>query len=155
MKHAYLLPLLLLALPASGPAILRPAAPSGRVAAAACSLAGRPRVAAPADTSHGALASVMADVRRRSLFLSADARTGNLTAGNYAQHLTATLGPASYTVAAPAQDGAAPAWQVCFALRGIGRAGAPGLALAAKPAAPTTREGHTSYPHPAFAVDYD
>ncbi len=156
MKHTYLLPLLLLALPASGPAILRPAAPSGRVAEpTAGSLAGRSRGGIPADTSRGALASVMADVRHRSLFLSTDAKTGTLTAGNYAQHLAATFGPTSYTVAAPTQGGAAPAWQVRFALRGIGRAGAPGLALAAGPAEPATHEEHTSYPHPAFAVDYD
>ncbi|RYU73954.1 FG-GAP-like repeat-containing protein, partial [Hymenobacter persicinus] len=111
--------------------------------------------AVPADTSARGMAAVWADVRRRSLFLSADRKTGTLRAGNYAQRLTATFEPRSYTVATPTPGSAALAWQVRFTLRGIGRAAAPGLPLAAGAVTPSTHEGHTSYSHPAFAIDYD
>ena len=109
----------------------------------------------PADTSGRGMAAVWADVRRRSLFLSADRKTGTLRAGNYAQRLMATFEPTSYTVAAPTQGSAALAWQVRFTLRGIGRADTLSLAPAIESVTPSTHEGHTSYAHPGFAIDYD
>jgi len=108
-----------------------------------------------ADTAGGALAGILADVRHRSFFLS-PARRASLTAGNYRQHLAATLEADHYTVAADTARRGGPAWQVTFALRGIGR----GRALAARPLADTTAGpivagGHATYQQPGFAVDYD
>ncbi|MBO2012480.1 FG-GAP-like repeat-containing protein [Hymenobacter negativus] len=110
---------------------------------------------APADTSHGALTSILADVRHRSFCLT-PAKAAGLTADNYRQRLGARLSASSYTVASRTTDGTAPAWQVRWTLRGIGRAGA----LALRPVAdtlvrPTLADGHATYQQPGFAVDYD
>ena len=109
----------------------------------------------PADTSHGALRGILADVRHRSFALSPTKAAG-LRADNYRQRLGATLSAGSYTVSARTTDGTAPAWQVRWTLRGIGRAGALALRPVADTAArPTVADGHATYQQPGFAVDYD
>ncbi|MBF9223212.1 beta strand repeat-containing protein [Hymenobacter ruricola] len=109
----------------------------------------------PADTSRGALPGILADVRRRSFFF-APTKAAGLAADNYRQCLGARLSAGSYTVAARTTDGTAPAWQVRFALRGIGRSGALALRPAADTVArPAVADGHATYQQPGFAVDYD
>ncbi|MBH8558496.1 FG-GAP-like repeat-containing protein [Hymenobacter negativus] len=109
----------------------------------------------PADTSHRAMVGILADVRRRSFFFASGKGAG-LTAGNYRQHLRATLDAGRYAVAADTAGQGGAAWQVDFALRGIGRDGTLALRPVATPTAPPAlAEGHASYQQPGFAVDYD
>jgi hypothetical protein len=108
----------------------------------------------PADTSRDALTAVLADVRRRSFDLRPTPGAG-LTAGNYRQHLAATLGAGRYTVAADTTGRGGRAWQVGFALRGIGRAGVLALRPVADTTRPTVAGGYATYEQPGFAVDYE
>ena len=109
----------------------------------------------PADTIRGTLAVILADMRHRSFALTPTKAAG-LSADNYRQRLGATLNADSYTVAARTTNGRAPAWQVRWTLRGIGREGALTLRPTADTAArPTVADGHATYQQPGFAVDYD
>jgi len=108
----------------------------------------------PADTSHGALAGILADVRRRSFDFN-PVKGAGLTAGNYRQHLAATLAAGRYTVAADTAGRGGAVWQLGLTLRGIGRAGAEPLRPVADTARAAVVGGHASYQQPGFSVDYD
>lgn len=120
----------------------------------------------PADTTVSGLADALADVQRRSYFLDSIAEdTTTFLATNTAQHLTAQLGAATYTVAAAPplsasnhvrEEGRAtpPAWNVRFVLRGLGRRGQVSLHPRADASAIVT-DATIRYAHAtAFSVDY-
>gem|GEM_PF-1688725 len=163
--YRWLAALLLAGLLAPAAWLALPPAPGQPAARCLAPPTGRPAVAhapIPADTSAPGMAAIWADVRRRSYHLAADAGpAAPRRATNVAQRLTARLAPAAYTLAAavplkPAADSAAaPAWQVELALRGIGRAGQPGLPLAAAPTVAAATDTSVCYQHGrAFAVEY-
>ncbi|WP_324674231.1 FG-GAP-like repeat-containing protein [Hymenobacter sp. GOD-10R] len=123
----------------------------------------------PVDTSAAGLTGALADIQRRSYFLSpvAEKSTTHLAA-NAAQHLTAHLGAATYTLAAASflphpspsnqlhqEDQATPpAWNVRFILRGLGRRGQVSIHPQATASA-TATDTTIHYAHgAAFAVDY-
>jgi hypothetical protein len=123
----------------------------------------------PADTSAAGLAGALADVRHRSYFLASTQQAPTARAAdNAAQHLTAQLGATAYTIAAapapsaPPRPGqpvmqravSKPAWQVRFALRGIGRNGK--VSFQPQEGAPSTSTDTTvAYQHGnTFSVDY-
>ena len=131
--------------------------------------AARSRALVPADTSDHGMATIWADLRRRSYFLdpAADAPTVRL-AGNRAQHLSARLAPATYTLtaavplparprpgAAPAAPAAKPAWTLGLTLRGIGRGDRLALRPVAVPTVAAATDTSVRYQHGAgFAVEY-
>ncbi|WP_324674156.1 FG-GAP-like repeat-containing protein [Hymenobacter sp. GOD-10R] len=123
----------------------------------------------PADTSASGIAGALADVRHRSYFLAPapQAPTARI-ADNAAQHLTAQLGATTYTIAAapspsalprpgepaPLRAASKPAWQVRFALRGIGRNGKVSF-QPQEGVASTSTDTTVAYRHGnAFSVDY-
>ena len=110
----------------------------------------------PADTSATGLAAALDDVHRRAYFLApaGSSSTNEVAAYNPEQGLSATLGGATYSVAAPS-NGDVPAWQLHLTLRGIGREDE--LAFLPEAAAgSSTQDNKVVYPHgPAFAVDYE
>jgi hypothetical protein len=122
----------------------------------------------PADTSAAGLAGILATLRREAYYptpVAAGAAAGptSLAALNVAQRLGVGLGAAYYEVAPavprakdPAAVASAPAWQVGWHLRGVGRGGQLALRPTAPHAAGTATAGHATFrPHPALAVDYD
>ncbi|WP_167855723.1 malectin domain-containing carbohydrate-binding protein [Hymenobacter fodinae] len=102
------------------------------------------------------LADVQADVFRRSFLLepSGLGQAGGWTARNEPEHLQAQLEADTYSLTPTMPPGEAPAWQVSWKLRGVGRAGQ----LSLHPVAAALAQVHDNtvrFQHgEAFAVEY-
>ncbi|MBD2769820.1 FG-GAP repeat protein, partial [Hymenobacter sp. BT664] len=102
----------------------------------------------------------MAEVQQRIAASEYDVRfqpgAGTYQSPNRAQGLRATfLSPGRYAVRPRQDSSAATRWQVSWALRGIGRAGQPGLPLAPATAPTTAKGGQLRYGSPAYDEVYD